>query len=119
MDNMEFECSLRELIMKSKEFEELNPNLELDLTYSKEETETLDHFKRQYEELYNRIKVELEVDFALISLERRCSIEMYRRLKLSFAKDYWENEDVITVCSDGDLITLINIIKRIRMKEKK
>ena len=116
-DSMEFEVNLRELIMKSKEFKERFPNLDLDsMKYSEEEQEALNLFKRQEGELYNKIKVEVEVDFALMTLRRRCNIELYKRLKLPIAKEYWDKEDVISVCSDNDLITLLNLIEKIRMK---
>jgi len=101
--------------MKSKEFQDLNLDIE-PMSYSKEEEQALNQFMQQNEELYNQIKKELQVDFALITLKRRCMIEVYRRLNLSFAKDYWNNEDIITVCSDKDLITLLDFIKRISLK---
>ena len=117
MDKMEFECCLREHIFKSKEFQELFPNLDIDsITYSKEEQEALDLFKQQKEKIHDKLKVKIEVDFALITLNRRCHIEIYKRLNLPFAKDYWDKEDLITVCSDKDLMTLLDIIKRIRLK---
>lgn len=115
-DSMEFEVNLRGLIMKTREFQKLHPDLEM--TYSKEEQNALNRFKDQHEKLFEQIKVEVSVEFAFITLGRRCSIEMYKRLKLPIAKDYEVTEDVISVCSDKDLITLINLIKRINPKER-
>ncbi|MHA1291382.1 MAG: hypothetical protein ACTSQJ_01790 [Promethearchaeota archaeon] len=116
-DQMEFECCLRENIFKSKEFQDLFPNLDIEsLTYSKEEQEALDLFKQQKEKIHHKLKNEIEVNFALITLETRCHKEIYKRLDLPFAKNYWDKEDLITVCSDRDLITLLGLIKRIRLK---
>lgn len=117
MDKMEFESCLRENIFKSKEFQELFPNLDIDsIRYSKEEQEALDLFKQQKEKIHDKLKVEIEVNFALITLDRRCHIEIYKRLDLPSAKNYWDKEDLITGCSDKDLITLLGLIKRIRLK---
>ena len=117
MDTMEFESCLRENIFKSKEFQELFPNLDIDsINYSKEEQEALDLFKQQKEIIHDKLKVEIEVNFALLTLNRRCHIETYKRLNLPFAKEYWEKEDLISVCSDKDLITLLGLIKKIRLK---
>ena len=116
MDSLEFECCLRDLIKKTNEFQELYPNLEM--TYSKEEQEALNRFKDQHGNIYEQIKVEVAIEFAFITLNRRCNIELYKRLKLPFAKDYEDTEDVISVCSDEDLITLINLINKINPKER-
>lgn len=116
MDQMEFECCLRENIFKSKEFQELFPNLDIDsIKYSKEEQEALDLFKQQKEKIHDKLKVEIEVNFALITLDRRCHIEVYKRLDLPSAKRYWDKEDLITVCSNEDLIVLLGILKRLRL----
>jgi len=114
---LEFDLNLRTNIPRTKEFKEQFPNFSGDfIDYSKKEQEKLDLFKQENEKLFDKLMVEIEVDFALISLDRRCHIEVYKRLQLPFAKDYWEKEDLISVCSDKDLIALLDLIKRIRLK---
>jgi len=116
-ENNEFEFNLRLLIMKTKEFKDLFPNLEKDLIiYLEEENIALNSFKQDNEELYEIIKNELEVMNALSTLERRGLGECYKRLDLPIAKNYWDNEDVISIVSDKDLINLLTLIKRISLK---
>ena len=116
-DNMERELNLRILIMKTMHFHDLFPNLKKDIIkYSEEENIALNMFKQKNEVLYEIIKEELDVIHALSILKRRCYIECYKRLNLPIAKDYWDNEDVISIVSDKDLINLLTLIKRFFLK---
>lgn len=114
MEKWDFECDLRLLIMKSEKFKELFPNIDLEkMEHSKEENTALNIFKQNNEDLYDIIKEEVKFNNALILLKRRCEIECYKRLNLPFAKNYLDNEDLISIISDNDLIELLKLIRRL------
>lgn len=117
MEISDLEINLRDAILRSKEFQEMFPNLTGEiLEYSEEVNFALDKFIQKHDVLYDTMKEELRVDLALIILNRRLNIELYKRLNLFFAKNYYDTEDHITVCSDEDLINLLTILKRILFK---
>ncbi|MFW9872673.1 MAG: hypothetical protein ACFFG0_06180 [Candidatus Thorarchaeota archaeon] len=116
-DKDEFECKLRENIFKTEEFKKLFVALDLYSNPNSKDAEVaLNYFKMRYSILYKRIKLELQIEHALSLLEWRCNIESYKRVNFPHGDDYGDTEDVISVCSDEDLSTLIDLIKKIRLR---
>ena len=101
--------------MRTEEFKQLYSDLKI--SYSSEEDEALNAFKERFENLHERLKNANQVEFALCVLDRRCRIESYKRLKMPKAKCFEDYEDTISIIADEDLITFLDLIKKLLIRE--